>query len=67
VAEKYFEGIDPKLLRTMLTDGITAYRPLISRQAMSNIGEMLVFAGLIKKAPVYEDVVDVRYVPTKFP
>ncbi len=67
VAEKYFEGIDPKLLRTMLADGIKAYRPVISRQAMSNIGEMLVFAGLIKKAPVYEDVVDVRYVPTKFP
>jgi hypothetical protein len=34
---------------------------------MANIGEMLLFAGLIKKAPVYEDMVDVRYVPTKFP
>jgi hypothetical protein len=67
VAEKYFEGIDPKLLRQMLGDGIKAYRPLISRQAMTNIGEMLLFAGLIKKPPVYEDIVDVRYVPTKFP
>ena len=51
----------------MLADGIKAYRPVISRQAMANIGEMLLFAALIKKAPVYEDVVDVRYVPTKFP
>jgi NitT/TauT family transport system substrate-binding protein len=67
IAEKYFEGIDPRLLRQMVQDGIKAYRPLISRQAIANIGEMLVFAGLIKRAPAYEEIVDTRFAPTKFP
>ena len=67
VAEKYFEGIDPRLLRQILQDSLKAYRPVISRQAVANIGEMLRFAGLIKRAPAYEEVVDTRYAPTRFP
>lgn len=67
VAEKYFEGIDPRLLRQILQDSIKGYKPVITRQAVANIGEMLKFAGLIKKPPPYEEVVDVRYAPTKFP
>jgi len=67
VAEKYFEGIDPKLLRQTLQDSIRGYRPVITKQAVANIGEMLKFAGLVKRAPAFEEVVDTRYVPTKFP
>ena len=67
ITEKYFEGIDPKILRPILQDSLKAYRPVISRQAVTNIGEMLRFAGLVKKAPVFEDVVDTRYAPTRFP
>jgi len=67
VAEKYFEGINPALLRQILQDSLKAYRPVITRQAVANIGEMLRFAGLIKRAPAYEEVVDTRYAPTRFP
>jgi NitT/TauT family transport system substrate-binding protein len=67
IAEKYFEGIDPKILRQTLQDSLKAYRPVITRQAVANIGEMLRFAGLIKRAPPFEEIVDTRYAPTKFP
>jgi hypothetical protein len=67
VAEKYFAGIDPKLLRQILQDSIKGYRPVISRQAVANIGEMLKFAGLITRVPAYDDIVDTRYAPTRFP
>jgi ABC-type nitrate/sulfonate/bicarbonate transport system substrate-binding protein len=67
VAEKYFEGINPALLRQILQDSLKAYRPVITRQAVANIGEMLRFAGLVKRAPAYEEVVDTRYAPTRFP
>lgn len=67
VAEKYFEGINPALLRQILQESLKAYRPVITRQAVANIGEMLQFAGLIKRAPAYEEVVDTRYAPTRFP
>lgn len=67
ITEKYFEGIDPKILRQSLQDSLRAYRPVITRQAVANIGEMLRFAGLIKKAPAFEEVVDTRYAPTRFP
>jgi len=67
VAEKYFEGINPALLRQILQESLKGYRPVITRQAVANIGEMLRFAGLIKRAPAYEEVVDTRYAPTRFP
>lgn len=67
ISEKYFEGIDPKILRQTLQDSIKAYRPVITKQAVANIGEMLKFAGLIKRAPAFEEVVDVRFAPTKLP
>jgi len=67
IAEKYFEGIDPRLLRPILQDSIKAYQPVITRQAVANIGEMLAGAGLIKRPLVFEDVVDTRFAPTKFP
>ncbi len=67
VAEKYFEGIDAKLLRQILQDSLKAYRPLISRQAIANISAMLQFAGLIKGPVSYEDIVDTRFAPTRFP
>jgi ABC-type nitrate/sulfonate/bicarbonate transport system substrate-binding protein len=67
IAEKYFEGIDPRLLRQILQDGIKAYQPVITRQAVANIGEMLAGAGLIKRPLVFEDIVDTRFAPTKFP
>ncbi|MDP2627288.1 MAG: ABC transporter substrate-binding protein [Candidatus Rokubacteria bacterium] len=67
VAEKYFEGINPALLRQILQESLKAYRPVITRQAVANIGEMLRFAGLVKRAPAYEEVVDTRYAPTRFP
>jgi NitT/TauT family transport system substrate-binding protein len=67
VAEKYFEGIDPHLLRLILQTSVKAYRPVITRQAVANIGEMLRFAGLIKRAPAFEEVVDTRYAPPRFP
>ena len=67
VAEKYFEGINPALLRQILQESLKGYRPVITRQAVANIGEMLQFAGLIKRAPAYEEVVDTRYAPTRFP
>ena len=67
VAEKYFEGINPALLRQILQESLKGYRPVITRQAVANIGEMLRFAGLVKRAPAYEEVVDTRYAPTRFP
>jgi len=67
VAEKYFEGINPALLRQILQESLKGYRPVITRQAVANIGEMLRFAGLIKRAPAYEEVVDTRYAPIRFP
>ena len=67
IAEKYFAGIDPKLLRQTLQDSIRAYRPVITRPAVANIGEMLRFAGLVKRTPAFEEIVDTRYAPTKFP
>ena len=67
IAEKYFQGIDPKLLRQILQDSIKAYRPVITRPAVANIGEMLKFAGLIRQTPAFEEIVDTRYAPTKFP
>jgi ABC-type nitrate/sulfonate/bicarbonate transport system substrate-binding protein len=67
IADKYFEGIDPKLLRTMLEESLKGYRPLITRPAVANISAMLQFAGLIQKPVVYEDVVDTRFAPTRFP
>src|SRR5207237_2653043 len=51
IAEKYFQGIDPKILRQSLQDSIKAYRPVITKSAVANIGEMLKFAGLVKRAP----------------
>ena len=67
IAEKYFAGIDPKILRQTLQDSIKSYRPVITRPAVANIGEMLKFAGLIKRVPAFEEIVDMRYAPTKFP
>jgi NitT/TauT family transport system substrate-binding protein len=67
IAEKYFEGIDRTILRRILQDSIKAYRPVITRQAVANIGEMLRFAGLIQRPPAFEEVVDTRYAPTTFP
>ena len=67
VAEKYFEGINPALLRQILQESLKGYRPVITRQAVANIGEMLRFAGLVKRAPAYEEVVDTSYAPTRFP
>ena len=67
IAEKYFQGIDPKLLRQTLQDSIKGYRPVITKPAVANIGEMLKFAGLIKRVPAFEEIVDTRYAPTKFP
>jgi NitT/TauT family transport system substrate-binding protein len=67
IAEKYFQGIDPKLLRQILQDSIKAYRPVITKPAVANIGEMLKFAGLVKRVPAFEEIVDTRYAPTKFP
>jgi NitT/TauT family transport system substrate-binding protein len=67
IAEKYFQGIEPKLLRQVLQDSIKAYRPVITKPAVANIGEMLKFAGLIKRVPAFEEIVDTRYAPTKFP
>ena len=67
IAEKYFAGIDPKLLRQTLQDSMKSYRPVITRTAVANIGEMLKFAGLIKRIPSFEEIVDTRYAPTKFP
>jgi len=67
IAEKYFQGIDPKILRQSLQDSIKAYRPVITKSAVANIGEMLKFAGLVKRAPAFEEIVDTRYAPTKFP
>jgi hypothetical protein len=34
---------------------------------VANIGEMLKFAGLITRVPAYDDIVDTRYAPTRFP
>src|SRR6266852_591104 len=63
IAEKYFEGIDPRLLRQILQESIKAYRPVITRQAVANIGEMLVGAGLIKRPLAFEEIVDTRFAP----
>ncbi len=67
VAETYFEGLDPRLLRQILKDSLKGYRPVISRQAVANIGIMLQFAGLIKRAVAYEEIVDTRFAPPRFP
>lgn len=67
IAEKYFKGVDSRLLRQILTDSLKGYRPLLTRQAVANISEMLKFAGLIKQPAAYEDVVDTRFAPTRFP
>jgi ABC-type nitrate/sulfonate/bicarbonate transport system substrate-binding protein len=67
VAEKSFEGVEPRLLRRILEESLKGYRPVITRQAVANIGSLLQFAGLIKQAPVYEDIVDTRFAPTRFP
>jgi ABC-type nitrate/sulfonate/bicarbonate transport system substrate-binding protein len=67
IAEKYFEGIDGVILRQILQDSLRGYRPVITRQAVANIGEMLKFAGLIKRIPAFEEIVDTRFAPTKFP
>ncbi len=67
VAETYFEGFDPRLLRQILKDSLVGYRPVISRQAVANISAMLQFAGLIKRAVAYEEIVDTRFAPTRFP
>jgi NitT/TauT family transport system substrate-binding protein len=67
ISEKYFEGIDAKILRQILQDSLKGYRPVITRQAVANIGEMLKFAELIKQPPAFEEVVDTRFAPTRFP
>ena len=67
VAEKYFEGIDPRLLRQILQESVKGYRPVITRQAVATIGEMLVGAGLVKRPLGFEEIVDTRFAPTKFP
>jgi len=40
---------------------------VITKPAVANIGEMLKFAGLVKRVPAFEEIVDTRYAPTKFP
>ncbi len=67
VAETYFEGLDPRLLRQILKDSLVGYRPVISRQAVANISAMLQFAGLIKRPAAYEEIVDTRFAPPRFP
>lgn len=67
VAERYFKGLDAKLLRQVVGDSIKGYRPVITREAVANINRMLQSAGLIKSPAAYEDVVDTRFAPTRFP
>jgi len=66
-AEPYFGGLDPRLLHQILKDSLKGYRPVISRQAVANISTMLQFAGLIKRAVAYEEIVDTRFAPPRFP
>ncbi len=67
IAERFFEGFDPRLLRQIIQDSLKGYRPVITRQAIANINQMLQLGGLIKRPAAYEEIVDTRFAPTTFP
>ena len=65
-AAKYFKGFDPALLRQILDETVPGYKPVLTREAVANVNQLLLFAKLIEKPIPFESVVDTRFAPTKF-
>jgi NitT/TauT family transport system substrate-binding protein len=65
-AEKYFKGFDPALLRQILDETVAGYKPVLTREAIANVNQLLIFAKLIDQPIPFESVVDTRFAPTKF-
>lgn len=67
VAMNHMHGISADLLHQYITTYRAIFEPVASRKAIANVNQFVILQNQLKQPIPYEEAVDVRYMPTKFP